>query len=75
MSRANITASIPTTSAVFVWFSLRNGETIVYKFNLMEGLAILAGADPKDYSGEQVSEGEALLEISETVIEGAALLL
>ena len=55
MSRANIVRMIPTESGeLLVVFALRDGETATYKYDAISSVAILGGADPKNFAGERV---------------------
>jgi hypothetical protein len=87
MSTENILNIVPTKTAVYVVFRVHGGEgQRTYEYNLSDGLAIIGGADPAQFSGERVdgvpsgsasdfagSIAEAIPDITE-LLGGAALL-
>jgi len=74
MSTANIIDITPTKVAVYVTFRVHGGEgTRCYEYDLASGMAIMAGADPAQFPGEQVAGiPETLQELSGDVAAGIA---
>jgi len=75
ISRGNIiSTNILKDGSVVVGFNAYSGERY-YKYDAIAGAAILAGADPKNFSGDEVSGpdgGVGFADIAEDVAETAA---
>jgi len=69
MSTRNIIKQLPTQHGLYVTFACKNGEQRTYRYSLHEGAQILAGADPKNFSGELTSMTEAVLDLTEGAAE------
>lgn len=56
MSRENIIAIVPDPDGegVVVTFQTHKGGEISYLYDEVDGAAIIAGADPKDFSGTRL---------------------
>jgi hypothetical protein len=74
MSTRNIIRKLPTKHGLYLTFACKNGEERTYKYSLHEGAQILAGADPKNFSGELTSMTEALVDVAEGAADIAELL-
>jgi hypothetical protein len=66
MSRSNITAQGPLKETYVVVFKTRNGYR-AYTFDMIDGLQIAAGADPRYYQGEEVDAIAVLKALGENV--------
>jgi len=69
MSTRNIIRKLPTQHALYITFACKNGEERTYRYSLHEGAQILAGADPKHFSGELTSMVEPMMDIAEGAAE------
>jgi hypothetical protein len=74
MSRSNIKAQGPLNKETYVVvFQTRNGYR-AYTFDMVSGLQIAAGADPRYYQGEEVDAIAVLKALGENVEDIAELL-